>query len=167
MPTVSVIIPTYKRAAYLKEAVESVLAQTFEDWELIVVDDGSPDNTGEIVETLRQRDHRIRYIRQSNGGWCAAQNIGVSHAKGNYIALLDNDDLWLPEKLNVQVSFMESHPEIGFCYTRFQIYRETENGLEKGKLFPELLATKFEEVPCAFIAPSSVMIKKSCLDKTC
>ena len=164
MPAVSVVIPTYNRASYIGEALESVLSQTFKDWELIVVDDGSTDNTQGVIKSFLNKDNRIRCIRQENRGAVAARNKALEVASGKYVAFLDDDDRWLPDKLEMQVKVMESDPEIGFCYMRFQIYKKVENRLEKGKLFPEFLATKFEELPDVFIAPCSAMFRKSCLD---
>jgi len=106
-PLVSVIIPTYNRAWVLKEAIDSVLAQEFKDFELIVVDDGSTDNTGEILDSYEQD---ILVLRQSNKGVSAARNRGIDAAEGRLIAFLDSDDLWLPRKLSSQVDFFNSNP---------------------------------------------------------
>lgn len=115
-PTVSVIIPTYNRAALLIEALNSVLAQTLQDFEILIVDDGSTDDTQvRLVSYLT--DSRIRSIRQDNGGPAKARNRGIEESRGEFIALLDSDDLWLPEKLDKQVAFLRAHPEIGLVYT--------------------------------------------------
>lgn len=97
MPYFSIILPTYNRAHFLPKAIESVLAQTFEDWELVIVDDGSTDNTKEVV--LAYQDPRIVYIYQDNQERSAARNNGISKAKGDFICFLDSDDYYLPEKL--------------------------------------------------------------------
>ncbi len=165
MTTVSVIIPTYNRASYIGEAIDSVLTQIFRDWELIVVDDGSTDDTAKVLEKYRRQDPRIHYVRQKNAGSSRARNTAITHISGKYVAFLDDDDRWLPKKLEMQVQFMESNPTIGFCYMRFQIYKKVGNKLEKGKLFPEFLATEFEELSDVFIAPCSVLIRKSHLDE--
>lgn len=165
MPLVSVITPTYNRAYYLKQAIESVYAQTFTDWEMLVVDDGSGDETKALVSRYSEKDSRIHYLHQKNSGCATARNTGLKNAKGKYVAFLDDDDRWLPEKLGTQVAFMESHPEIGLCYTRFRVYRKVGDRLEEGKLFPPFLITKFEQLSDAFIPPSAQMIKKSCLDQ--
>lgn len=102
---VSVIIPTFNRHAYLREAVDSVLAQTFTDYEVIVVDDGSTDGTGDVIRA-RYGD-RVRYIRQENQGRSAARNNGAAAARGEYAAFLDDDDLWLPAKLEKMMAFVE------------------------------------------------------------
>lgn len=110
MPKVSVVIPTYNRGYIVREAIESVLAQTFGDFEVIVVDDGSADDTAEKIAAIR--DSRVRYIRQSNAGVSAARNRGVAEARGEIISFLDSDDLWKPEKLTHEVRFLEEHPEV-------------------------------------------------------
>ena len=165
MPSVSIITPTYNRAEYLKEAIESVLSQTFQDWELIVVNDGSTDHTVEVLNAYTMRDRRIRSIHKENSGISEARNTALAIATGKYIAFIDDDDRWLPEKLEMQVKLMDSKPEVGFCYVRFQIYKKVEDRLEKGTLFPPFLATKFEELFDAFIAPSAAIFRKTCLDQ--
>lgn len=106
-PQVSVIIPTYNRAYCLAEAIESVLSQTFQDFELIVVDDGSTDATARIICSYKER---LRYIRQDNAGVSAARNAGIRAATGDWIAFLDSDDQWLPEKLAVQIEALRAYP---------------------------------------------------------
>ena len=166
MTTVSVIIPTYSRTASLCRAIDSVLAQTYRDWELIVVDDGCPtDSISKVVSGYVARDPRIRYVQQPNGGSYRARNAGIAQATGTYIAFLDDDDEWTSEKLKTQVSLMESHPEVGLCYTFFQVYRECDGKLEATRQFPCFPATKFEELMETFLAPNSVMMRKACLDQ--
>lgn len=165
MVDVSVIICTRNRAAYIKNALESVLAQTFSNIELIIINDGSTDNTDEIIRPYADRDPRIRYVQQQNIGIPRTRNKALEIARGKYIAFLDDDDMWLSEKLATQVNFMEAHPEVGLCYSRFQIYKKEGNHFKKGKLFPETLATTFEETLDVFIPPPSALIRKSCLDE--
>ena len=119
MPKVSVIIPTCNRARFLRAAIESVLNQTFQDFEIIVVDDASNDDTPTMMETLP--DTRIRYLRQgSKKGQGATRNAGILEARGEYIALLDDDDEWLPTKLQKQVALLDALPnEVGLIYTGF------------------------------------------------
>ena len=105
-PAVSVIIPTYDRCGFLRQAIESVLAQTCPADELIVVDDGSTDDTPDM---LADYGNRIRVIRQSNRGVSAARNTGIRQSRGQFIALLDSDDYWLPQKLAAQQSFFKGH----------------------------------------------------------
>jgi glycosyltransferase involved in cell wall biosynthesis len=113
MPNVSVIIPTHNRRDFVREAIASVLAQTYQDFELIVVDDGSTDDTSEIVREFPG----IRYIVQENRGVSAARNRGVSHSSGGMLAFLDSDDLWQPRKLEAQIGFFAARPEARICQT--------------------------------------------------
>ncbi|MBW2252437.1 MAG: glycosyltransferase family 2 protein, partial [Deltaproteobacteria bacterium] len=113
-PLVTVIIPTYNRGWILKEAIDSVLSQDFEDFELIVVDDGSTDNTCDILDGYA-RD--IIVLRQDNRGVSAARNAGIAFASGHFIAFLDSDDLWLPGKLSMQIDFFDSNPDALICQT--------------------------------------------------
>lgn len=107
-PLVSVVIPTYNQPAFLREALESVFSQTFEDYEIIVVNDGSTDGTGALLE---QYGGRIRVITQENQGIGRARNRGMDESVGRYIAFLDHDDLWHPLKLETQVRYMQEHPD--------------------------------------------------------
>jgi glycosyltransferase involved in cell wall biosynthesis len=111
-PAVSIIVPTYNRAQVLADTLRAILAQTFPDFEAIVVDDGSPDGTAAAVEALG--DARIRYRRIANTGRPAGpRNIGLAMARGRYIAFCDDDDPWFPAKLARQVAYLESHPQAG------------------------------------------------------
>jgi len=124
MPKVSVIIPTYNRLPMLKEAVDSVLAQDFEDMELTVVDDGSTDGT---AEEIKRYGGRVKLLQHSvNKGVSAARNKGILHAKGKYIAFLDSDDLWVKGKMKIQMAFLDDNPHYPLCYNSScerQIYR--------------------------------------------
>ncbi len=104
---VSIITPCYNGSKYVAETIESVLAQTYQDWEMFVVDDGSKDNSAEIIQSYVDKDSRIHIIRQLNGGSANARNHGLRMANGQYIALLDSDDLWNPEFLSEQIDFMK------------------------------------------------------------
>lgn len=120
---VSVVIPTYQRADLLGRAIQSVLDQTHTEVEAIVVDDGSTDNTREVVE--RFTDPRVRYIYQKNGGVSAARNTGLLAARGEFIALLDSDDAWLPWKLSAQVAFLHKYPQAGNVWTEMSAIDHT------------------------------------------
>jgi glycosyltransferase involved in cell wall biosynthesis len=100
-PYFSIIIPSYNRANFLSQTIQSVLDQSFQDWECIVVDDGSTDNTAEVVNAFRENDHRIIYLHQENAERCIARNNGIVHSNGKYICFLDSDDLFLPNHLEV------------------------------------------------------------------
>jgi glycosyltransferase involved in cell wall biosynthesis len=107
-PKISVIIPTYNRVHLIKDAIESVFNQTYQDFELIIIDDGSTDSTKEV---LAEYGERLQYIYQDNQGRSAARNHGIALAKGEFIAFLDSDDVWFPDKLTRQVPILESSPE--------------------------------------------------------
>ncbi|HEX6463960.1 MAG TPA: glycosyltransferase family A protein [Vicinamibacterales bacterium] len=112
MPTVSVIMPAYNVAPYVGDAIRSALAQTFTDFELIVVDDGSKDGTAAVVKELALRDARIKLVQQSNRGLAGARNSGLRASRGEFLALLDSDDLWEPTFLAEQLAILAAHAEI-------------------------------------------------------
>lgn len=118
-PNVSIIIPTYNRADTVGRSVKSVLDQSYKDFEIIIVDDGSSDNTEEIIRQFQKHDDRIRFIRHSNNkGAGAARNTGIKASGGRYIAFQDSDDTWEPEKLEKQIQLFEQVPtEVGVIYT--------------------------------------------------
>jgi glycosyltransferase involved in cell wall biosynthesis len=116
LPKVSVIIPTYNSASYVVEAVDSVLAQTYQDFEILVIDDGSTDNTADVI---KKYDGRVRYIPQHNGGVAAARNNGIAESKGEYIAFLDADDTWFPSKLELQMAAIAERADARLCYSAF------------------------------------------------
>jgi len=122
---VSVIIPTYNRGYIIRRALESALAQTYRDFEIVVLDDGSTDNTAEIVQSLHS--DKIRYIRhKQNCGYSAACNGGISAANGELIGFLDSDDIWMPDKLERQVGFLSRHPEVDAVFTDVEIVGELQ-----------------------------------------
>lgn len=117
IPKVSIILPTYNRAKFLPEAFESIAGQTFKDWELIIVDDGSTDNTGEIINELTSKiSQPHQYIYQDNQGAYGARNTGLDHAKGDFIAFYDSDDLWLPHHLTDCVIALDKNPDVDWVY---------------------------------------------------
>ena len=118
MPLVSVVIPVYNQEAYIEEAVASVLAQTFRDREIIVVNDGSTDAT---ARRLNRFSGRIQVLNKANGGTASALNLGISQAKGKYVAWLSADDIFLPNKLQLQVQTMWRNPQAGLCYTDWYV----------------------------------------------
>lgn len=122
---VSVIIPTYNRSRLLQEAIDSVLNQTYRNFEIIVVDDGSTDDT---EQQIRRYGSDVIYVKQKNAGVNAARNNAISRTQSEYIALLDNDDLWLDFKLELQVKLLEEHRDVGFVFSDFLIRKES--GLE-------------------------------------
>lgn len=129
--SISVVIPTYCRAEFLQQAVDSVLSQGVLDLEVIVIDDGSTDDT---MERMRAYGTRIRYERQENQGLSTARNNGMTLATGDYIALLDDDDWWMPGKAKLQMAILERNPELAGVFSNFTIYRDdddlTPNGMQ-------------------------------------
>ena len=124
---VSIIMPSYNTARFIKETIDSVLAQTYQNWELIIVDDCSTDNTDEIVSAYN--DERIRYLKnEKNSGAAVSRNYALREAKGKWIAFLDSDDLWSPDKLEKQIGFMESKG-YGFSYTEYSLIDENSDPL--------------------------------------
>ena len=118
MPEVSVIIPAHNAAQYLPEAVDSVLGQTFNDFEILIIDDGSTDNTEEV---LRRYHSKVRYFSQQNSGVAVTRNRGIERAQGRYIAFLDADDTWMPHKLERQMAAMAEHKDYRICYSAFTV----------------------------------------------
>jgi glycosyltransferase involved in cell wall biosynthesis len=114
VPDVSVIIPAYRAAATIAEAIDSVMGQTHDRFELIVVDDGSDDDTGGIVAAYGSR---VELVRQANAGVSRARNAGLARARGRYVAFLDADDVWRPRKLELQTELLDSLPHAGLCFT--------------------------------------------------
>lgn len=125
-PTVSVILPTYNRASFLSQAFDAIRSQTFPDWELVVVDDGSTDDTPAVVERLAASLGRpVRFVRQENQGAYGARNTGLDHATGRYVAFYDSDDQWLPHHLADCVAALEAHADVDWV---FSACRRVEHG---------------------------------------
>src|ERR1043165_285078 len=127
-PTISVVMPVYNGENYLRSAIESVLSQTFQDFEVIVVDDGSKDSTPAIAQSYADR---VRYVRQENAGVAAAVNHGISLARGRYFAWLSHDDLYAPDKLSAPLRTMQNIDGPGVCYTDIKLIDS------EGKVFEE------------------------------
>ena len=125
-PTVSVIIPTYNHARLLEKALASVFAQTFKEYEVIVVNDGSTDDTAQVVAKFGTR---VKYIEQANRGVSSARNRGIRESRGRYIAFLDPDDTWFPDKLEKQITLLEARTELGFVYASARAVDEDGNFL--------------------------------------
>jgi glycosyltransferase involved in cell wall biosynthesis len=161
-PLVSVVIPTHNRAHYITEAIDSVLAQTYPYYEIIVIDDGSTDNTREV---LRGYGDRVRYFHQDGRGQAHARNRAVSEARGKYIAMLDDDDVWLPNKLELQVATLEQDDGVGFVGTDMYITDASGNIIDRwGKppSVPETFESLFEE---NILGAPSVMIRKRLIEE--
>ena len=164
MPRVSVIIPTYNSATFLPETIESVLAQTYEDYEIIVVDDGSTDSTKEVLDPYSDK---IKYIYQQNHGAGSARNTGIKHSQGEYIAFLDADDIWLPEKLHIQANYLDNNPEIAMVYSqslRISVggkslsKKSRDRNLPSGEVFNKLFLRNF------ILTCTAVMVRKRVLN---
>jgi glycosyltransferase involved in cell wall biosynthesis len=160
-PRVSVIIPTFNRREYLPVALDSVLAQTYTDYEIVIIDDGSTDDTRDILAPYEQR---IRYFYQQNSGIAAARNRGIEESRGAYLALLDSDDYWLPGKLALQVEGLEKNPQWGMVATRCSSispdgrFRRHNRPGKSGWILTDLFKSNF-------IRTSSAMITRECLDQ--
>ncbi len=161
-PIVTIVIPTFNRADFLKESIHSVLSQTFTDFELIVVDDGSTDHTEEVVREFS----KVRYVAcTENSGVSHARNLGIGMARGRYICFLDSDDLWIKNKLETQILWMESHADCQVCYTDEIWIRKgvRVNPMNKhrkysGDIFSHCL-------PLCIVSPSSVLMRSSLFDE--
>jgi glycosyltransferase involved in cell wall biosynthesis len=166
MPAISIILPTYKRAHVLGRAIKSVLNQTFQDFELIIIDDNSKDGTEELVKGFNSE--KIKYVCQEGKTSPAiARNHGIHLAQGRYIAFLDSDDEWMPDKLERQFAELEkTPPEIGVVYCKCRVVsKKTEFYLPpawinptEGKIFRSLLEK-------SFIGSQMVLVKKGCFEK--
>jgi glycosyltransferase involved in cell wall biosynthesis len=118
-PIISVVVPAYNASRWIKETLDSVLAQTFRDYEVIVVDDGSTDNTADLIESY---EGAVRCVRKANGGASSARNVGIRCSRGSWIAFVDADDLWLPFKLDLQVRMLEKYPDLAWFYSDAYIF---------------------------------------------
>jgi glycosyltransferase involved in cell wall biosynthesis len=147
---VSVLVPTYNRADCLLETLDCVLAQTHTDWELIVIDDGSTDGTGDLVAAHLQGDARLRYIYQQNAGVSHARNTGLRAAKGDFIAFLDSDDRWQPWKLAAQLACMNERPEVGMVWTDMEAIDHTGAFLEARHLRTMYSAYRYHQMETLF-----------------
>jgi hypothetical protein len=142
---VSVILPVYGVEKYIAEAVRSVLAQTFSDFELLIIDDGSPDRSIEICQQFT--DPRIRIIQQQNRGLSGARNTGIRNAVGEYLAFLDGDDLWMPEKLEKHVAHLDNSPKVGLSFSRSAFVDEAGKDLKTYQM-PQLTGITSDYLLC-------------------
>lgn len=164
-PCVSVVMPAYNAEKFIGAAIESVLGQTFQDLEILVVDDGSRDGTADVVA----RYPRVRYIRQANGGASSARNRGVAEARGEFIAFLDSDDEWHPEKLQAQVALMRAYPQADLCRTAIAEEplepQRSLFGIDKAGLPGHtLIKTLAESFLHPYFATSAVMVRRAAFE---
>lgn len=162
-PRVSVVIPAYNAEKYLAETLQSVFAQSYSDYEVIVVDDGSIDGT---LQTMKSFEPRIKALSKINGGPASARNLAINNSNGEYIAFLDSDDLWMEEKLQLQVEFLDSNPDVGLLYGEALMF--SGDGDEKrieGRIGytgdPSFRLLLYGD----FIPNSTVMIRRACIEK--
>jgi teichuronic acid biosynthesis glycosyltransferase TuaG len=167
-PLVSVVMPAYNAEKYIFEAIQSVVNQTYQNWELIVVDDCSTDNTKAIIETFANQDKRIKpiYLDKNGGKPSIVKNVGLKKVSGEYIAFLDSDDVWMKEKLEIQIIAMQTKRAYGLCYTGGywidslgQKIKSFLPQYDSGQLFKKMLR-RYE------INNQSVMITKQALENT-
>ncbi len=158
---ISIIIPTFNRGFIVTRAIDSALSQTYKDFEIIVVDDGSTDNTRAVLAPYKAQ---IRYFYQENQGVAGARNKGIKESKGEFIAFLDSDDYWHPEKLELQMAFFRSHPEVAMVYSRHWKEIDTQGKklmpkrkkLVQGHIYSKIIFS-------SHIWMGTVMIRKDCL----
>jgi glycosyltransferase involved in cell wall biosynthesis len=177
MPKVSVIIPTYNYGKYIEKAIDSVLAQTYQDFEIIVVDDGSTDNTKEIIET-RYKD-KVRYFYQENKGAPVARNKGIRKSRGEYLTFLDADDWFAPENLKYKVKVLDNDADAGWVYSDgYYVNKEGEiidkasnrfsfsNRKLEGDISSELFSMGNYITTDSVLARKTCIIKAGCFDET-
>ena len=161
MQKISVIIPVYNRPVFVQEAIQSVLDQTYSNVEIIVVNDGSTDNTPFVLQSFGDQ---IRLIHQENKGVSAARNTGIKHSNSKWIAFLDSDDIWLPDKLRLQMKFFEDHPDARICQTE-EIWIKNNKRLYPKKKHKKRSGMIFEHcLPLCIVSPSAVMIHREMFD---
>lgn len=184
-PLVSVIIPFLNAEKCFQETIESVLAQTYDNWELLLIDDGSTDKSTAIAQQYAtEHPQKVLYVEHDNHqnrGASASRNVGISKSKGKYVAFLDADDVWLPQKLEQQVAILESHPEAGMVYGRTQYWQswtgnpedanrdyQPELGVQTDTLFkpPTLLTQCYPLGKAAAPCPSDLLTRREMLERT-
>jgi hypothetical protein len=165
MSRVSVIIPAYNASRFLKAAIDSVLAQTYADIEVIVIDDGSTDDTAQIASN----SPGVICIRKPNGGVSSARNAGVRSSTGDYVAFLDADDVWHPQKIACQVALMEQHADCDLSYTRMSVDSETDSVTSTTVDAGQMRHTRIDELGPSFRNPffgtSSVIVRRAAFDR--
>ena len=155
-PLISVMMPTYNNAKYIGQAIDSIYAQNYGNIEIIIVDDGSTDNTKEVVQQYKD----IKYFYIEHKGIPFARNVALENAKGEYIAFLDSDDYWLPNKLNTQMQYFKEHPDCEIVFTKYENFFENEYVKKKKRAIYE----KNSEDKFKHYLPSS-LVKKELFEK--
>lgn len=166
-PTVSIALCCYNSERYLEETLQSIFAQTYHDWELVIVNDGSTDSTEQIIQRHMAEGRHIVYSTQPNCGLGAARNKAIELSQGEFIALIDHDDVWDPEKLEQQLKLFAKRPEVGVVYSAVHVLvpgartgapAPFRPPMYRGNVFVPL-------VLCNFVASSTLMIRRACLEK--
>lgn len=160
---VSIVMPTYNRETLLPVAIESVLAQTYHNFELIIVDDGSKDATQELVASYMEKDSRIRYLYQENQGQSTARNYGIECSQGEYIAFLDSDNIWEPNRLKEGTDVLAQNSKVGLCYANVifidakgdELHRQNMTR-HSGFVFPKLIVDNF-------VSMNTVLVRRAIL----
>jgi glycosyltransferase involved in cell wall biosynthesis len=172
-PLVSIIIPCYNGEKFIAEAIESIINQTYQNWELIIINDGSTDKSEKIIKQYCRKDNRIKYKKNSkNKGIPATRNIGIKASNGEYIALLDQDDLWINEKLEMQMKeYLKASKRVGLLFGNIMVI----NVINKSKRIKKPININFEEISSEelfkklyfnnFITSITVILRKECLEK--
>ena len=151
-PLISVMMPTYNNAKYIKQAIESIYAQNYDNMEIIVVDDGSTDNTKEILKQYKN----IKYFYMEHKGISFARNVALKNSKGEYIAFLDSDDYWLPDKLNIQMQYFQEHPDCQIVFTKYKnIFEKEELKKNKRAMHEKAIEDSFQQY-----LPSTILKKE-------
>lgn len=166
MSLVSIIIPAYNASQHIAETIQSVLCQSYSNWELLIIDDGSTDGTFELINSLAKSDARIKCLTKSNSGVSNTRNMGISLAKGEFISFLDADDIWYPENLEEKIKFIMNHG-IDVCYSSCETIDSDSNSLKTvltgshTPLLNDILFLKGNYIT----APSGIVLKKMVIDK--
>ncbi|MCF7907812.1 MAG: glycosyltransferase [Candidatus Omnitrophica bacterium] len=163
---IDIIIPAYNKADLTVKAIDSVLQQTYNNIEIIVVDDGSTDETKKLISSVKDKS-KVKYIYKDNGGACSARNLGIKVSQAQYIGFLDCDDMYLPQKVELSLAYLEDNPDIGFVHTAAYFIDENDTILRQ---FSPKISTKVGKIKDNlvlrnFICPSTTIIRKSCIDE--
>lgn len=168
LPSVTVIIPCFNRGAFLRQTVDSALAQTWRNVEVIVVDDGSTDDSAQILDAYGDRIRVLTHPGRENKGQSASINLGLSSSTSDYVAILDSDDWWEVDKLRVQVEFLESNPKIGLVYCNG--YQVAEDGTRKWRMYSDDHQEHSDPArvlaDCYFLVPNNSLIRRAVIDET-
>lgn len=162
-PIFSVVVPSYNRAHLIERTINSVMNQTYQNFELIIVDDGSTDNTEEVVRAIS--DCRVIFVKQKNAGACSARNLGIYHSKGVYVSFLDSDDEWIPTMLEKQLDMFNSDPLVGCVYSNVDVRDHNNKNISytNYSLAGDIYSAVLKQ---GYMAPTSaVSVKKSLLEK--